>query len=355
MNKTSSSVETWSAFLTQEAMAAHARDVYQRYEKTTFYIDPTADDKRLAPFGKLPIPHDDIPDGICAWTSGMALLAGRLKEKKSLDQLMVAHTIEALVTSLKEKCVQDEPIRCAWVVCPAQSWCPLPTNFPLHKMCVALETNKEADKKIIKVAILDSYPIGRQGYITPERLTEPLPDDIWEGYGDNNIFNAAELLCRAFFKAINGLNSTSQVFHSPVMRQKEAGCEIFALKDAQMFLQNKEFFNQIKTQNESKFPIKNATLHQITHLPVEHMKGTHSSEVWDKYFTDLDAMQTTPYIEEKVFKVGSSKKYLIMNLAGEMKNEFTTVKALKYSSWAIKMMEQQPDKARALISSTFIQ
>lgn len=359
MNELTNSLEAWKPFLTKEGVVAHARGVYERYEKTTFYINPELDDKRLAPFCKLqPSPSPHIPDGIYAWTSGMALLAGRLKKKKNLDQLMVAHTIEAFVASIREKCEQEAPLRCAWVVCPAQSWCPLPPNFPMHKMCVGIETAREGAKKIVKIALLDGLPIGRQGYITPGRLAEPLPQEIWEGYGINDEFNAPELVCRAFFKAINGLDITSEVYHCPVIRQMEDGCEIFALKDAQFFLQNVDFFTQIKTQDATTFPIKNATLHKITHLPVEHMKGTQSLAVLEKYNEDLLSMLSmneTPSISEDVHsKLYSSRKYMVTDLSGENKNAFTLVKALKYSSWAIEMMEKQPEDARALIDSTLV-
>ena len=359
MNTSANSLETWQPFLTKEGVTAHARNVYERYEKTTFYINPTMDDKWLAPFGKLPMQAPaHIPDGICAWTSGMALLAGRLKKNKNLDQLMVAHTIESFITSLREKCDQEAPLRFAWVICPAQSWCPLPRNFPIHKICVGIETAGKGDKKIIKVALLDGLPIGRQGYITPNRFAGPLPQDIWEGYGIEDKFNAPELVCRAFFKAINGLNATSEIYHCPIIRQKEDGCEIFALKDAQFFLKNVNFFTQIKTQEAAPFPIKNATLHKITHLPAEHMKGTQSLDVLEKYNEDLLSMLsmneislTSEEIHQKIYR---SKKYLITDLAGENKNAFTLVKALKYSSWAIEMMEKKPEEARALIGSTLL-
>lgn len=195
--------------------------------------------------------------------------------------------------------------------------------------------------KIVKIAILDALPIGRQGSINPGRLTEPLPQDIWEGYGINDKFNAPELVCRAFFKAIDGLNITSEVYHCPAIRQMEDGCEIFALKDAQFFLQNVDFFTQIKTQDATKFPIKNATLHTITHLPAEHMKGTQSLALLEKY-------------EEVHGKLYNSGKYMVTDLSGETKNAFTFVKALKYSSWAIEMMERQPEEAQALIDSTLL-
>jgi len=359
MNKSTNSLEAWKPFLTQEKLVAHARDVYERYEKTPFYINQEMDDKRLAPFCKLqPSPSPYIPDGVYAWTSGMALLAGRLKEKKNLGLLMVAHTIEAFVASIREKCEQETPLRCAWVVCPAQSGCPLPQNFPMHKMCVGIETVREGAKKIVNMALLDGLPINKQRFITPSRLSEPLPQDIWEGYGINDKFNAPELLCRAFFKAINGLNITSEVYHCPVRRQMEDGCEIFALKDAQFFLQNVDFFTQIKTQNATKFPIENATLHQITHLPVEHMKGTQSLEILEKYNEDLFSMpsmnETLSTSEEIHSQFYSSRKYIVTNLSGESKNAFTLVKALKYSSWAIEMMENQPETARALIDSTLV-
>lgn len=358
MNTITSSIDTWKPFLTKEGVEAHARDVYKRYEQTSFYINPAIDNKRLAPFGKLPIEHPEIPDGICSWASGMALLAGRLKEKNNLNHLMVAHTIEAFVASLREKCSQESPFRCAWVLFPAQSWCPLPPNYPMHKVCVGVEISKDGEKKIVKMVILDGLPIGRQGYITPERLQEPIPEDIWEGYGINDKFNAPELICRAFFKGIEGLNITSKVFHCPVIRLTGPRCDIIALKDAQQFLQNNDFFTQIKTQAEVKFPIENATLQKITHLPVEHMKGTQSLEILEKYTAELLSMpladKTSPASEDPSKDFYLSRKYMVTNLKAERTNEYTTLKMLKYSSWAIEMLEQQPEKARILIDSTLV-
>lgn len=351
INGAAGSLGLYKPFLEKKALEEHSEDVYKRYQQTSLYIDPANDDERLGLFGKLPIEHSNIPGGVCAGTSGMALLAGHIKEKKNLEFLSVAHSIEAFVSSLKEKCSQNFPFRSAWIVCPAQSWCPLPPNFPLHKVCVAIEADFEEAKKIVKMVILDGMPVGRQAYITQSRFEGPVLEDVWDGYGINDKFNAPELICRAFFKAIDGLKVVSRVFHCSVLRLQEARCEVVALKDAQLFLQNKNFFKQIKVQEVAKFPIKSASLHKISHLPPEFMKSTEPLEILEKYIQEYYSMlaeeEMDVFVKKEVFD-----KYRVTSLSGQNKNEFTTVKLLKYSSWAIKMMEQQPDKARALINST---
>ena len=243
------------------------------------------------------------------------VFAGHLAQKKAVKNLFVAKTIEAFAKALLGQLEDGEGVRGAFIVSPSFSWCPLPINFPQHKVAVCFEKVGVS----LKIAFLDSMPTPRQGSLAVGHLRGYDPEILWDGYGTPDQYNSVELLVRAVFRAIGEKEFNTEFYRSKVKRQKFGGCSIFAGYDAIAFLKNPHFFQEIKcSEDREELPEKRAIFRSIVGLPQPHMRGAHFEES-EESRAGLDYLRR---------------------------------KEIKHLTWVVKALIEKPAEANELMKST---
>lgn len=349
----------WHEYVKEENYVAYMQKLEQDYKKTSFY--PGSDvlnGTYTAPMGF--IEGASVRFGL--WMPGVALLAQHLAEKKDVKNLFVASTIEAFSVALRTHLQSQEVFRFAFIVSPSFSGCVLRDysdcillkNFPQHKVAVVFEKNAGD----VKMAILDSMPVGGQKTIDPSHLTNYNQEDLWDGIEKRGNFNAPELISRAFFKACENLNLKSTVYRSHVVREETNGDVIFALYDAISFLKNPNFFHEIKSNKEFEIPIKQALFECIVALPSVHMRGTQSSQVLNNYEQKEPELFKKPFPQaDKTLKDSLEHSHIIVPLSTpapdgqthRLENHFITNKEIKYYTWVVKCLDENPEAVKRAV------
>lgn len=338
----------WQKYACTEDFTSYMHDLQNRYKQTIFHKAEELDPDYSAPMGRL----EGLPYRFGLWMPGVALLAAHLKNKKNLINLYVAQNLEAFAVALKAQLIAQNNLRAVYIVSPSFSWCPLPINFPQHKVALGIEKTDLS----IRMAILDSMPIGRQKSIDPQNLI--FQQDLWEGYGESDKFNAPELICRAFLKASQGLEFNKEIYHSRVVRQKKGGCSIFALKDGISFLQNPSFFQEIEYDKNTGIATHNVSIYTISSLPIIHLLATQSLEDLFSYLSNkLENKMPIFLIKGKSIQEWL-EKYLLEknkdNVQNDKLNYYTTKKEIKYYTYVVDSLKSDPQKSKQLIDSTLL-
>ncbi len=343
----------WEQYAQEDAYKAFMLELQGKYEKTSFHCENTQGcNDYSVPMGRI----EGIPNCFGLWMPGVALLAGHLAEKKGVQNLLVAKNMEAFAAALKIQIISHEILRFSFIVSPSFSWCSLPINYPQHKVAVVIEKTGF----FLKMAILDSMPVGRQKNIDPQHLIDYQKENLWDGYGVENKFNGLELIIRCFFRATENLQLKSEICHSRVIRQQKDGCALFAILDALEFLKNPAFFQDIKLDEEIiEVPEKNTSIRHIVALPSIHMRGAQSIELLTDYQVKEPQLCLKSFSPIKVKRLPDSlsKSIVKVVIAGEEKlqNHFITKKQIKYLTWVVNTLQDAPEKAENIITRTLCQ
>ncbi len=183
--------------------------------------------------------HPQISPDIQIDYSLIAIAATYLKEKKGLKNLYVCTTEKALAESLTK--IKNTPgdVRAAFVL--------------------SADFDNEEDDEISHVLTICVEKIGSTLKIFwLDSLGGGYDDDHEDHFNRYTDFREVEL----YFLDVKRLTSDRE-------------CMTFALRDAALFLENPQFFNQIKF-HRADFPGKTHNLYHMTHLPPSMMKGTQS-------------------------------------------------------------------------------
>lgn len=297
------------------------------------------------------------PGNFGMWMRGVALVGAYLKEKKKIEGLFVCETLEALIEELKKIQENPEDQRLSFVV---GGFCSgyknnfsfgFERNFPQHKAAVCVEKRGGH----LSLALLDADPfLGNK-----EISSNHLEGDLWEGYEEHGQFNSQELVFRAILKGCSTSKLEMRFLHSQVLREKTFGCAVFALQDAIAFLQNKDFFQQVKCKEEKLVKVhEGVAIEVITHLPPEFMKGTQSSLDLEAYLQNKEVLDVPlPGNKKTLRKYFDMYRMEVRDEEGETKlqNHYVTKKAFKYLylvSLALKHLKKQ--EINAIIESTLI-
>lgn len=287
-----------------------------------------------------------VPAEFSMWMPGVALIASQLAEKKKLQGLYVCHTLEAFASKLHEVSNNPNDQRCAFIVSGVMSgfnpFDNYKTNFPQHK-CTACVEKKNGQ---LTIALLDGQPMKSNREIRPSQLK----NDIWEGYEKNDEFNSQELIFRAILKGVNISKHQVRLMHSQVVREREFGCEVFALRDAITFLQDPDFYNKVELHAlPTKIDEKNQ-IEVITRLPPEFMVGTQSYQLLDLYKANIaESVLITPLIGKKSKKsfnavLQDNQIEAVTSKGIKLQNHYITRKCFKYLHSAVHMIETMPPK-----------
>ena len=163
-------------------------------------------------------------------------------------------------------------------------------NYPQHKVAVCVEKHGSE----LNVAIMDPEPLSNAFDIHPDHLATSTHDP-WEGYEREGAFSSNELVLRAIKPA--AAVCTTHVYLAKPRREMAFGCGVFAIYDAQTYLQDQDFFRRISVSADVH-PLPGTPIadwRTIDVFPPEYMIGAQS-------ITTLRAYeQATPGIAHQQF------------------------------------------------------
>lgn len=219
--------------------------------------------------------------------AGVAFMAAYLQAKRkdnceSLNELYICETIRVFRNKLEEIRNSTKDCRIALIV-PAQTYGPfIHKQQVLHKVAVCIEKVKDS----LKIVSLDSSPRVEENIIFRHQIIQCSAVQLWSlaNFDSNLAFiGQPEVIPWCLFHANLNWDKT-QLYFSTVERELIEGCETFALKDAVAFLDNKAFFQEITSEEESlKLQDSTITYRTITALSPEFMKGAQNQKNIEKY------------------------------------------------------------------------
>lgn len=315
----------------EDARESEAQRLRQIYESCA-YTGKEGEFKYSAPFGEV----QNVPGNFSMWMSGVALIASYLTEKKQVKGLYVCETLEALSARICQVDSSLEDQRFAFIVGTFPSSDECGPNYPQHKVVVCVE-KKEGQ---LTIALLDAAP---EPNLNDEIIPESFTEDIWDRWYIEDEFNCQELVYRAIMNACRHSKSQVRLLHSQVLRQKDFGCEVFALQDALAYLRDPDFFSKIKCSEELTVTIDDKyEIEVITALPPQYMVGTQSAKMINEYRKcggDFDTMLDG--------KKKSLQNYLDANQVEvkkddttKIQNHYITKKTFKYLNFAVLSLKE---------------
>lgn len=337
----------WTEIISAENNKAFREGLKERFQKTSFYTEtPASLDSFDAPMG-------DLASGDFAlWIPGVALLAARLMEKKELTNLYVAKTMEAFMAALKTQVCTQEIFRAAYIISPSFSGCPVPKNFPQHKLAVVIEKTTTR----LKTAILDPMPVGNQANFNPDHLDIDNSTDIWSGFEAKGNFNALELISRAVVKSCANSDIFIESYYSKVIRQTAHGCAIFAIYDAIAYLKNPLFFQQIECEAEIlEVKSKTFSMQGIIALPPAHMRATQSLTTLQTYKDKYTKLYPLPVSHKSQKSLEEALKETVVSFnEDKIQNHYITKKEFKLFNWIVDILQNRPDEAKRMIEKVLL-
>lgn len=231
---------------------------------------------------------------------GIAVLATYLKHKKSLPNLYVCKTREALSFHLQQLSKSPEDCKMAFIV-PTCNYDPLSTEDPP----ILFPYEQVETQHIVTIGI---EKIGMQMHVV---FFEPLglaasvlqPDIILaqiEELKDKNVDFDNALF---WYVMHSELPKDTAIYITKTKRQHAGnGCETFALRDAALFLLCQDFFVISGTKHlrvQSAISGKEMQVKELVSLPPEFMKSTQSMQaIWD-YMNENPYLASRPYTYRK--------------------------------------------------------
>jgi hypothetical protein len=338
----------WREDITEDKFNAFKDDLKQKFQKTSFYTPAQPEPPNYnAPMGELA-----GGSHFSLWMPGMALLAGHLAAKKDVKNLYVAKTMEDFSSALRMHITSQESFRAAYIISPSFSGCTFPINFPQHKLAVVVEKSHAH----LKIAILDSMPVGRQGTVDPEHIQGDFQEDLWKGYDTRGNFNAPELVLRAVLTACAGTNVSTENYYSKIVRNTHYGCEIFAIYDALVYLKNPLFFQQLRCEGDpQKLSSNPHTVQGIVALPAIHMRGVQSLKTLQVFKETYPELYSLPLSEKNTKSLEDALKETVVNIGDEKnQNRYITKKGIKYLHWVVDELQNKPNEAQAMIDKMLL-
>ncbi|MBA3721850.1 MAG: hypothetical protein H0W88_05560 [Parachlamydiaceae bacterium] len=250
---------------------------------------------------------------------GLAYLSSSIKKKNKFanDALMVCETLQSFRTELERIQIDNTntPIKRAFVI-PTHStdWGHkekggMAGRFEHHTQHIVTVVVEKIDGKL-HIALMD--PMNRAGN---EILN---PDHIGLGENKKDVRFTEKEIVLSYITASKLNPATTKLYHSSVLRETGNGCWAFALKDAIGFLNDRDFFNNIKLADERE-PVRLVSetnkdqffeLQKIEALPLNFMKTAtlrpqEFKEHFDanrKYFKKYPDHEITDFSKNKLLK-----------------------------------------------------
>lgn len=235
---------------------------------------------------------------------GIALIAYERAQKKHLSNLYVCEHMQAFSEKMGKIAQEGIDCRYAFILPVADSGWGLGIDYPQHKITVGVE------KKEGKLRIMVFDPSPSKDKILNSSL-KTSSSDVWEGNGEKDAFNRNELIMRALKGAAAHL--PTEVVISKQEREKAGGCAVFALCDAETFLQDPDFFSRI-SPSEPNTVLATTTPIQyryLENLPPEYMVGTQSEHLLQEYHTRSGELSQRHFVTKpkKTLQDYSKRRY----------------------------------------------
>jgi hypothetical protein len=284
-----------------------------------------------------------VPNEYSFHMPGLALVASYRAEKKGLKGLYVCEHVQAFSDKMKEIAEESEDGRYAFVlpVLPSgiqRRFPELCEDYPQHKVAVCVE--KKGGE--LKVAIMDPQPQEESLSINPDHLVTS-GDDPWEGFEREGAFTSHELVMRA----LKGATQTCKphVYIAMTKRESSFGCAVFALSDAETFLEDADFFSRIQG-SEDEEEVAGIGYRYIDILPPEYMVGTQS-------LTRLaDYERSSPGISQQRFE---TKKKNLEDYASKYHRMCGGRELNQYIMWKVFLYSHLVNKALSELSPEAVQ
>jgi hypothetical protein len=285
---------------------------------------------------------------------GLALAASFRAEKKGLKGLYVCEQVQAFARAM-EDVARGPDGKFAFIipVLPSgrQQMDPLLVrDYPQHKVAVCVEKHGHE----LNVAIMDPEPLSDAWSITPGHLVTRT-DDPWEGCERSGAFTSNELILRALRPAVN--ICTTHVHIARPHRETSFGCAVFALHDAETFLQDRDFFSRIvpSRSRQSVYSHDSSTgrtsmdWQTIEAFPPDYMVGTQSlTALWD-YEREHPSLSQQPFVTKDRTLKEYAKKYH-RPFQDHMRNQYIMWKAFCFSHLMSKALHTlQPEDVQSRI------
>ena len=281
-----------------------------------------------------------VPNEYSFHMPGVALVASYRAEKKHLKGLYVCERVQAFQDKMKEIAESSDDGRYAFIlpVLPSgiqQHYHELGRDAPQHKVAVFVE-KKEGE---LKVAVMDPQP-DPTPFINPEHL-QTMSNDPWEGYDRSGAFSSHELIMRALRNASE--TCPTHVFFSTARRESRFGCAVFALCDAETFLQDNDFFSRITASEHEREVYRRGRgrmgYRSIDFIPPEYMVGAQSLTLLSEYERRTPGISDRTFVSKNKTLRDYGKKY--HRFCGEMElNQYIMWKVYLYSILVNKALSE---------------
>lgn len=265
-----------------------------------------------------------------SWTLNMpavALIATYLKEKKGLDGLYVCSSLEAFRDQLSLLSEMKDGEKKAFIIA-ARPWSEHFNDIPdtQHKVSICVEKIKGR----LHIAVLNSQPHPGDRQIT---LFKKSVEDIRNGKG----ISLTGVIFWYIFQSNLNLENV-ELYYSMVPRERQYGCETYALKDSITFLKGSDFFKKSKFFDFMGHK-------EIGLLPPEFMKGTQSISELEHYRKDHSELANTPFSHSKNNKpcaewnIQECLKAHTVSVNGKDQNHYISQRSFKYHLIAIELLK----------------
>lgn len=255
---------------------------------------------------------------------GISLLAYYLSQKTGQNQLHVCKTLSAFQKRLERLKSEPQDQKFALIVTTHDDVFSSDRRNDLVQHLVPICVEKKDGA--IRLCVLDSGNIGFYNY------------DRVNFHGRQ--FNSIELICSYIKEA--ALPSDTKYYFSGVKRQIDAGCYVYALKDAMSFLQEPDFWNRIEIFSGAKEKGTLQSPYKIYKLPPNFIKFAQSIKLIKRYLYENP--------DESDEKVGRSKRTLAETLTRHTlttrsvrQNRIIDQRVLKYRMLLLFMLGTQSD------------